>query len=122
MYNLQPDKIPALNTRQGYLTNAPDDFRTYNGVEFGTNVRLPKNGFVMGSLTSGTTHIHDCTDDNPNNLRFCDRTIPFRYISKLSVRRVAAVHRIMSARTSRSTTRRDRVCSSRRRTTRPTTR
>ena len=26
MYNLQPNKIPAVNARQGYQTNAPDDF------------------------------------------------------------------------------------------------
>jgi hypothetical protein len=84
MYNLQPGKIPALNQRQGYLTNAPDDFRTYNGLEVGTNIRLPRSSFVMASLTTGKTHIHDCTVDNPNSLRFCDRTTPFRHIFKIS--------------------------------------
>jgi hypothetical protein len=84
LYNLPAGKVPALNPRQGFLTNAPDDYRTYNGVEFGTNVRLPRSGFAMASLTSGKTHIHDCTVDNPNSLRFCDRTTPFRAILKLS--------------------------------------
>jgi hypothetical protein len=84
MYNLRPDKIPAVNPRQGYQTNAPDDFRTYNGLEIGTNVRLPRGGFAMASLTSGKTHIRDCTVDNPNGLRFCDRTVPFRHIMKFA--------------------------------------
>ena len=84
MYNLRPDKIPALNARRGYQANASDDFRTYNGLEVGTNIKLPRNGFAMASLTSGTTRIHDCTVENPNSLRFCDRTIPFRHILKVS--------------------------------------
>ena len=79
-----PNKIPAVNQRQGYKTNAPDDFRTYNGVEIGTNIRLPRSAFAMASLTSGKTHTYDCTVDNPNSLRFCDRTTPFRHIFKIS--------------------------------------
>jgi hypothetical protein len=84
MYNLRPDKIPAVNQRQGYQTNAPDDFRTYNGFELGTNVRLPQSAFLMASWTIGKTHIHDCTVENPNSLRFCDRTVPFRHILKFA--------------------------------------
>ena len=84
LYNLRADKIPTVNQRRGFLTNAPDDFRTYNGLEIGTNLRLPRNGFAMVSLTSGKTHISDCTVDNPNSLRFCDRTTPFRHIFKVS--------------------------------------
>ena len=42
MYNLQPNKIPAVNQRQGYQTNAPDDFRTYNGLEIGTERQAAK--------------------------------------------------------------------------------
>jgi hypothetical protein len=84
LYNLRADKIPTLNPRKGFQTNAPDDFRTYNGFEVGTNVKLPRNGFAMASLSIGTTHIHDCAVDNPNSLRFCDRTIPFRPILKVS--------------------------------------
>ena len=54
-YNLRLDKISAVNPRQGYKTNAPNDFRTYNGLEIGTNVRLPRSAFAMASLTSGKT-------------------------------------------------------------------
>ena len=43
----------------------------------------------MASLTTGKTHIHDCTVDNPNSLRFCDRTVPFRHILKF-VRQLSA--------------------------------
>lgn len=84
VYNLRADKIPTVNQRRGYQTNAPDDFRIYNGFEVGTNVKMPRNGFAMASLTTGTTHVRDCTVDNPNSLRFCDRTPPFRHILKIS--------------------------------------
>ena len=84
LYNLRADKVPQFNQRRGFLTNAPDDFRTYNGLEIGANFRLPRRGFGMVSLTTGKTHISDCTVDNPNSLRFCDRTTPFRHIFKLS--------------------------------------
>ena len=84
IYNLDPTKVPALNQRQGFKTNAPDDYRTYDGVEFGTNIQLPRSGFAMISLTSGKTHAFDCTVDNPNSLRFCDTKTPFRHILKIS--------------------------------------
>ena len=83
-YNLASNKVQAVNPRQGYKTNAPNDFRTYNGVEFGTNVQLPRNGFAMMSLTSGKTQTANCTVNNPNSLRFCDSTTPFRHIFKIS--------------------------------------
>jgi hypothetical protein len=84
MYNLRADKIPSVNQRQGVLTNAPNDYRTYNGLELGVNFQLPRNAFAMTSMTSGKTHTFDCTVDNPNSLRFCDRTTPFRHIFKIS--------------------------------------
>jgi hypothetical protein len=83
-YNLRADKISALNPRQGYKTNAPNDFRDYNGLEVGTNIRLPRSAFAMASLTSGKYHTHVCTVNNPNSLRFCDTTTPFRHIFKVS--------------------------------------
>jgi hypothetical protein len=83
-YNLAANKVQAVNPRQGYKTNAPDDFRTYNGLEVGTNVQLPRNGFAMMSLTSGKMHTRNCTLDNPNSLRFCDSETPFRHIFKIS--------------------------------------
>ena len=84
VYNLAPLKIPAVNTPDRLKTNAPDDYRTYNGLEIGTNVQLPKNAFAMTSLTAGKTHVFECTVDNPNSLRFCNRTTPFRYIFKVA--------------------------------------
>ena len=83
-YNLRSDKVAAVNQRQGYTSIAPDNFRTYNGLEVGANFQLPKSGFAMASLTSGKTHTANCTVNNPNSLRFCDSTTPFRHILKLS--------------------------------------
>ena len=85
MYNLQPDKIPAVNPRQGYQTNAPDDFRTYNGFEIGTNLKLPQERVRDGQpddRQDAHPRLHGRTI--PNSLRFCDRTTPFRHIFKFS--------------------------------------
>jgi hypothetical protein len=72
-----------------------DDFRTYDGLEANANFRLPGGAFAFTSITAGKTHTYGCTGggvpgapgagvDNPNNLRYCDQTTPFRYIYKLS--------------------------------------
>jgi hypothetical protein len=66
------------------LIQAPNNTRTYDGFEESVNLQLPKRGFAMVSLTSGKQHTNDCDQENPNNLRFCDTTTPFRHIFKLS--------------------------------------
>jgi hypothetical protein len=81
LYNLDPAK---LGLREGWLTNAPGDFRIYNGFEMSANFQLPRQAFAMTSLTVGKTQNHDCAVDNPNNLRFCDQKGPYRNIYKLS--------------------------------------
>jgi len=90
LYNLIPSKV---GVKDNYLTNS-GDFRTYDGLEGTANFRLPKSAFLFTSVTAGKTHTYACTgggvnpnggaQDNPNNLRYCDQTTPFRYIYKLS--------------------------------------
>jgi hypothetical protein len=80
LYNLSPDKVGILNN---FVQNS-NDFRTYNGFEVTGNIQLPKQGFAMTSFTTGKTHTRNCAQENPNNLRFCDSTTPFRNIFKLS--------------------------------------
>jgi hypothetical protein len=94
LYNLRPE---LLGVKNNLLTNS-DDFRTYNGFETTANFRLPKQAFAFTSLTAGKTHTYGCTGggipgtpgygtagiDNPNNLRFCDQTTPYRFIYKVS--------------------------------------
>ena len=80
LYNLDPAK---LGLRAGWLTNS-SEFRTYIGFELSANVQLPKQAFAMTSFTTGKTRNNNCTQENPNNLRFCEQTTPFRAIYKLS--------------------------------------
>jgi hypothetical protein len=80
LYNLDPAKV---GLRSGYQTNS-NEFRIYNGFEVTANVQLPRQGFAMTSFTTGKTQSNNCTQDNLNNLRFCDTTTPFRNIFKLS--------------------------------------
>jgi hypothetical protein len=90
LYNLVASKVGEKNN---FLTNS-QDYRIYNGLELTANARLPRNAFLFSSVTAGKTHTYSCTgggvnpaggaQDNPNNLRYCDQTTPFRYIFKLS--------------------------------------
>jgi hypothetical protein len=90
LYNLNP---ALVGLKDNYLTNS-SDFRTYDGLEGTANFKLPKSAFLFTSVTAGKTHTYACTgggvnpaggsQDNPNNLRYCDQTTPFRYIYKLS--------------------------------------
>src|SRR5439155_22382115 len=90
LYNLNPALVGVKNN---FLTNS-SDYRDYNGLEATANVKLPKQAFLFTSVTAGKTHTYACTgggvnpnggaQDNPNNLRYCDQTTPFRYIFKLS--------------------------------------
>jgi hypothetical protein len=72
--------------KNNWLENS-NDFRTYDGLEGTANFQLPKSAFLFTSVTAGKTRTYSCTglaNDNPNNLRYCDQTTPFRYIYKLS--------------------------------------
>src|SRR5207249_2696700 len=90
LYNLTPS---ILGVKNNFLTNS-SDYRDYNGLEATANFRLPKQAFLFTSITAGKTHTYACTgggvnpnggaQDNPNNLRYCDQTTPFRYIYKVS--------------------------------------
>jgi hypothetical protein len=83
LYNLRPDLVGVKNN---VLKNSAD-FRTYDGLEGTASFQLPRSAFLFTSVTAGKTHTYSCTglaNDNPNNLRYCDQTTPFRYIFKLS--------------------------------------
>jgi len=86
LYNLNPALVGVKNN---YLTNS-NDYRDYDGWEATSNFRLPHQAFLFTSITLGKTHTYACTgggvagQDNPNNLRYCDQTTPYRAIYKLS--------------------------------------
>jgi hypothetical protein len=80
LYNLKPSLV---GIKSNYLSNSTD-FRDYNGFEATSNFRLPRQAFLFTSVTFGKTHTYSCTRDNPNDLRYCDTTTPYRVIYKLS--------------------------------------
>ena len=85
-YNLNPAKFGQTNN----LLTLSNNWRTYDGLEFNMNFRLPGDAFAMTSWTAGKTHSWDCDMENPNgsttaNGRIdCDSNGPFRHIYKAS--------------------------------------
>jgi hypothetical protein len=88
MYNLNPLKLGLSDAVSTYSTT---NTRVYNGVEVSVNARLSHGGFMFGGITSERTATNECDGPvsttsftNPDNLRFCDKTPPFRALYKAS--------------------------------------
>ena len=76
----------AFSTGSLLTTLAPDDWRTWNGFEVIVDGTLPQDGFMNASWTAGATENHFCTSaqHDPNRLRFCHNSTPYRHMGKLS--------------------------------------
>jgi len=89
MYNLNPAKL--LVPTDNVSTFSGRNTRVYNGFEVTGNARLSHGGFVLGGITTERTATNDCDGpysttsfSNPDNLRFCQKTPPFRALYKAS--------------------------------------
>jgi hypothetical protein len=82
MYSLNANKVgtPTDNLR----TYSDVNTSTYNGFEVSANARFSKM-LLFGGVTTDRRETTSCDErDNPNGLRFCDSTPPFRTTFKLS--------------------------------------
>lgn len=66
------------------ITASQINTRVYNGFEASMQARLPRGGFLLGSVTPQRTATNTCDVNDPNTRRFCDLTPVFRTMSKLS--------------------------------------
>jgi Carboxypeptidase regulatory-like domain len=83
VYNLNANKLGAVDSVSTYSTA---NTRVYNGFEFSANARLPRSGFLFGSVTEERSAVSNCdvSNSDPNNLRFCNQVPPFRGLFKVS--------------------------------------
>jgi hypothetical protein len=83
MYNLNPLKLGLSDSVSTYSTQRT---RVYNGFEVTGNARLSHGGFIFGGITTERTATNDCdiAGTTPDNLRFCQKTPPFRALYKAS--------------------------------------
>ena len=81
-FNLDPAKFGQTDN----FVTVSDNFRTYDGFEITADLNLPAAGFIITSWGIGKQHSDTCANglDNPNDLRFCDITSPWRHIFKLT--------------------------------------
>ena len=85
IYNLKRDA--RIVTGNWLLTQASDNWRTWNGFEVIVDGELPRGGFMTGSVTMGSAVNHFChaaNHESPNSLRFCETRSPYRPLAKLS--------------------------------------
>ena len=85
IYNLREDV--DIVTGNDFLTQAPENWRTWNGFEVIVDGELPRGGFMTGSITMGSSTNHMChaaIHANPNRLRHCETKSPYQPLGKLS--------------------------------------
>ena len=82
MYNLNPLKLGLSDSVSTFSSRT----RVYNGFEVSGNARLSHGGFIFGGVTTERTATNDCdiAGTSPDNLRFCEKTPPFRTLYKAS--------------------------------------
>ncbi|MBM3772153.1 MAG: TonB-dependent receptor [Acidimicrobiia bacterium] len=83
VYNLNDNKRGSVDSIR---TWSDANTRVYNGFEVSVNGRFGR-GFAFGGITTERTAVDNCTDltnSNPNFIRFCKQTPPFRTLYKAS--------------------------------------
>jgi hypothetical protein len=92
MNNLLPSRNGLIDQISTFST---ENTRVYNGFEVSMNARFSNGGFLFGGITTERTATNNCDGPvtqsdintfatNPDNLRFCDITPPFRTLYKAS--------------------------------------
>ena len=82
IYNLKPRNWGWWTRQQLSTANT----RVYDGFEISANARIKGGGFLIGSITTDRVAVNNCdvANSDPNGLRFCQQTPPFRGLYKLS--------------------------------------
>ena len=96
MYTLNTNKVGAAtdNLRTFSTRNA----RVYNGVDLNMNARIGQTAFLLGGVTHERSVSTTCDQrDNPNSLRFCDSSGPYRTLFKIAGARTSCRTRSRSA-------------------------
>ena len=82
MYSVNANKVGSAVDEIATFSTTNDT--VYNGFEVNGNARFGK-GFLFGGVTTQRTTRSTCDiRDNPNSLRFCETTPPFKALLKAS--------------------------------------
>ncbi len=84
VYQIIPGRVASLNE---FVDKNSANRRTYDGVDFGLHLRLSDGAIVSAGTSTGRILDNLCEVENPNSLRFCDRSqfnVPFETIFKAS--------------------------------------
>jgi hypothetical protein len=83
MYTLNANKVGTAT--DNLRTFSTKNSRTYNGVDLNVNARIGASAFVLGGITHERSVSTTCDQrDNPNSLRFCDSSGPYRTLFKIA--------------------------------------
>jgi hypothetical protein len=83
MYTLNSNRVGAAT--DNLRTFSTRNSRVYNGVDLNVNARIGQTAFLLGGITHERSVSTTCDQrDNPNSLRFCDSSGPYRTLFKIA--------------------------------------
>ncbi len=81
VYSISQEKLGVIdNVRM----NSGENGRDYHGVDLSFTGRLPNGTQLQGGVNTGKVHEYQCEVNDPNSLRYCDRSYPTQTQFKLS--------------------------------------
>jgi hypothetical protein len=81
IYNISAAK---LGVNDNVRLNSTENGRTYHGVDLSFTARLRNGTQLQGGMNTGKLHEYACQVDDPNSLRFCDKSYSFETQFKVS--------------------------------------
>ena len=81
VYSIAPAKLGVFDNLR---MNTTENGRDYHAVDVSFNARIRNGLQLQGGVTTGKLHESSCQIDDPNDLRFCERSYPFLTQFKLS--------------------------------------
>ena len=83
MHTLNANKVGTAT--DNLRTFSTQNARVYNGVDLNMNARIGASAFLLGGITHERRVDTTCDQrDNPNSLRFCDSSGPYRTLFKIA--------------------------------------
>jgi hypothetical protein len=81
VWNISSAKVAV---QDNVRLNSTENGRTYHGIDLSFTTRLKNGTQLQGGVNTGKLHEYACQVDDPNSLRFCDKSYSFETQFKLS--------------------------------------
>jgi hypothetical protein len=79
LYDISPTKFGLVNNEVVDASSFGERKQVYDGIEVAVNARFNRGAILSGGVSTGKTVTNECyVVDTPEQLRFCEVTLPWR--------------------------------------------